>query len=487
MLGYVLIPLVLAGLLPLVSRFSRKFLLDFLPNVALFCLLLYSLASQSGNIDSIVRQLFWFGQPVGLNLCIDGFSRLMLFLIYLVSFAVSIYSVSYADAENLGSKAYYYGLILVIVAGLSGLVMSSDIFSIYVFLEVAAVASYGLTAYSRGAEETEGAFKYLLLSAVASGLILFGIVLLYSFTGALDLGEIFIAARNPNNRAVVMVCMSMFIAGFGLKSALVPFHTWMPDAYTASPATLPALSSGLLIKVSGVYALTRIISVFGLNPAVSLVVVYAGVVSVVIGTLLAIGQTDFRRLLAYSSISQVGYVFLGIGLCTPLGITGGLFHLFNHSLAKSLLFFNAGSLEQSTGTRDLSKFGGLGKRMPITAGTSVVGSLSVAGIPPLNGFWSKLIIIIALVQSGHPCIALIGVLASVVTLWYFLLVQSRAFFGKLNDTWKGVRESGFWMSSASLFMALICIFIGIFFALFVKSWIKPAASAIMQGMNYVRF
>jgi multicomponent Na+:H+ antiporter subunit D len=170
-------------------------------------------------------------------------------------------------------------------------------------------------------------------------------------------------------------------------------------------------------------------------------------------------------MLAYSSISQVGYIILGIGLGTPLGILGALFHLFNHALAKSLLFLNSGSIQMSTGTRNLDEMGGLAKRMPWTAGTSIVGSLSIAGVPPLNGF------------------SVIAVLASVLTLWYYLLIQRRAFFGCLNDRWREVREAPFWMTLSTVILSLICIAVGIFFSLTIKSWIAPARDALTAGVR----
>jgi multicomponent Na+:H+ antiporter subunit D len=242
--------------------------------------------------------------------------------------------------------------------------------------------------------------------------------------------------------------------------------------------------SGLLIKVSGVYALARIFfNVFGLTPALSTVLMYLATLSMVAAAFLALGQKDIKRMLAYSSISQVGYIVLGLALGTPLGIAGGLFHLINHALAKSLLFLNSGSIQRSTGTRNLDEMGGLAKRMPVTAATNLVGSLSIAGVPPLNGFWSKLIIIVALVQAGHPGFAVVAVLASVITLWYYLIIQRKAFFGKLNERWKDVKEAPFWMLASNVILALICIGIGIFFSLTIITWVQPAADALSQGVR----
>ena len=257
-----------------------------------------------------------------------------------------------------------------------------------------------LVAFGRGHDELEASFKYLMLSAVASAFVLLSIAVIFGVTGGVSFGVVAQGLKTLNIRYVVGFCSGLFLAGFGLKAALVPFHSWLPDAHPSAPAPISAMLSGVLIKVSGVYAMTRVfLGVFGLTPALTTVLTVMGIVSIFVGALAALGQNDIKRMLAYSSISQIGYVVLGFGIGTPLGILGGLFHLFNHALFKSLLFLNAGAIEQSTGTRSLDKMGGLAKVMPLTAATSAIGSLSIAGIPPLNGFWSKLLIIIALVLS----------------------------------------------------------------------------------------
>ncbi len=291
------------------------------------------------------------------------------------------------------------------VAGMNGLVLSQDLFSVYIFLEVAAVASYALVAYGLGAEELEASFKYLMLSVVASAAVLTAIAILYGMTGALGFDAVAAGLRLLEANTVIGIAAALFLMGFGLKAALIPFHAWLPDAHPSAPAPISAILSGLLIKVSGVYAIARIFfHVLGMTPALSQILMWLGAVSIVVAAFLALGQSDMKRMLAYSSISQVGYVVLGIGIGTPLGVAGGLFHLLNHALAKGLLFFTSGSVQQATGTRNLDEMGGLAKRMPWTAGTNLIGSLSIAGVPPLGGFWSKLIIIIALIQSrrGGP-------------------------------------------------------------------------------------
>lgn len=205
----------------------------------------------------------------------------------------------------------------------------------------------------------------------------------------------------------------------------------------------------------------------------------------VVGVFLAIGQWDFKRLLAYHSISQIGYVVLGIGLGTPLGIIGGLFHLFNHSVFKSLLFLNSGAVEYATKTRNLQKMGGLFAKMPVTGTTGLAASMSIAGIPPFNGFWSKLIIIIAAVQAGRFGYAFWAVLASILTLASFMKVMKYAFYGSLRKRWVKIKEVPFFMQLSMCILALICTVAGLLVLPILKSsFLVPAAEVLFQGAKY---
>ena len=478
------LPLVVAAFMPLIGKISKKFLPDLLANAVFLALLV--LAATSGRQliagGPVLQSLSWLGEPVAVQIAVDGFSLFMLMAIALITLCVGLYSINYMN--HYGSKANYYALLLMMVTGMNGLVLVTDLFQVYLFLEVAAIASYALVAYGLEHDELEASFKYLMLSVVASAAVLIAIAVLFGVTGSLGFAAVADGLRALDSKLAVAACAALFLMGFGLKAALIPFHAWLPDAHPSAPAPISAILSGLLIKVSGVYALTRIFfNVFGLEAGawLSQILMGLGVVSAVVAAFLAIGQKDLKRMLAYSSISQVGYVVLGIGIGTPLGVLGGLFHLFNHALAKGLLFLNSGSVQQATGTRNLDEMGGLAKRMPVTAATSLVGSLSIAGVPPLGGFWSKLIIIIALVQAGHGILAVAAVLASVVTLWYYLVLQRKAFFGKLDEKWRAVKEAPFWMTAATVILALLVIGTGIFFSLVIKTWIQPASDALAKG------
>jgi multicomponent Na+:H+ antiporter subunit D len=483
---FIALPLFTTALLPLIGKLSRRVVPDLVGNGVLLFLLVYAVVAGRSLIDAgpVVQQLSWLGESVNIRLVLDGFSLFMLVTISLLGLAVGLFSIDYM--EHYGAKGTYYALLLVMIVGMNGLVLTADLFNIYLFLEVGAISSYALVAFGLGRDELEAAFKYLMLSVVASAFILISIAVLFGTTGDLSLGGIARGLKVLDNPALVAICAALFIAGFGLKAALIPFHAWLPDAHPSAPAPISAMLSGLLIKVSGVYALTRVFfNVFGLTPALSMVLLVLGTVSMVGAAFLALGQKDIKRMLAYSSISQVGYIVVGLGTGSPLGIAGALFHLVNHALAKGLLFLNSGAIQNATGTRNLDEMGGLAKRMPLTAATNLVGSLSIAGVPPLNGFWSKLLIIIALVQTGHPVFALIAVLASVLTLWYYLLIQRRAFFGQLNARWAAVKEAPFWMSAALVLLAVLCVGIGIFFSAVIARWVQPAAGVLADGTQFL--
>ncbi|NCO24735.1 MAG: NADH/ubiquinone/plastoquinone (complex I) [Candidatus Infernicultor aquiphilus] len=422
--------------------------------------------------------------PIGIALVLDGLTAFMLITVNLIAFSVSIYSISYM--ERFTSKWKFYTLFLLMVAGMNGVVVSGDIFNLFVFLEIASVASYALVAFGTERHELEAAFKYTVMSSVGSLFLLLGIVFLYSYTSTLNMADMAnILAQKSASNIIIMVIV-LFITGFGLKAALVPFHAWLPDAHPSAPAPISAMLSGVLIKSLGIYTLCRIFyNVIGINPTLSSILMILGTLSMVIGVFLAIGQWDFKRLLAYHSISQIGYVILGIGLGTPLGIIGGLFHLFNHSVFKSLLFLNSGAVEYATGTRDLKKMGGLIAKMPVTGTTSLVASMSIAGIPPFNGFWSKLIIIIAAVQANRLGYAFWAVLASILTLASFTKVMKYAFFGKPRKRWSEVKEVPIFMKLAMVTLAIICVIGGVLLISNINQiFLKPASDVLLEGTKY---
>lgn len=479
---FVVIPLAGAFLISLFGKRIRK-----LPDVlgVLVALILCSLSLLSVRLCNIYGTLTYnvgaWKPPVGIGMVLDGLTVFMLVTVNLVAFCIVVYSVNYM--ERFTAKWKFYTLFFLMVGGMNGVVITGDMFNLFIFLEIAAIASYALVAFGTERHELEAAFKYAIMSTVGSLFILLGIALLYSYTSTLNMADMAnILAQKGIGNVTLMVSV-LFLMGFGLKAALVPFHAWLPDAHPSAPAPISAMLSGVLIKSLGIYALCRIFyNVIGVSPTISSILMFLGALSMVAGVLLAIGQWDFKRLLAYHSISQVGYIVLGIGLGTPLGILGGLFHLFNHSVFKSLLFLNSGAVEYSTGTRDLQNMGGLASRMPVTGTTTLVASMSIAGIPPFNGFWSKLIIIIALVQDGRFVYAFLAVLASILTLASFMKVMKYAFFGKLRENLSRIKEVPFFMKLSMATLAFFCLVCGILLLPGVNEvFLQGAKDVLLEG------
>jgi multicomponent Na+:H+ antiporter subunit D len=294
---------------------------------------------------------------------------------------------------------------------------------------------------------------------------------------------------------VVAFVIALFIMGFGLKASSVPFHAWLPDAHPSAPAPISAMLSGVLIKALGVYAIMRIMfNVIGQHILVSHIMMFLGALSMVVAGLLAVGQSDFKRMLAYSSISQIGYVMIGLGLAldprastavAALGLVGGLFHLVNHAIFKSLLFLCSGAVEYRTGTRDLGKLGGLIKKMPVTGATCAIGSLSIAGLPPFNGFVSKLLIFIALFRGGYMIYGSIAVAVGFITLYYFLKLQREALFGTIPEALARVKEAPFAMTLPLVILAILCLVMGAGYPLVDSHLLQAAKDALLDKMGYI--
>ena len=443
------------------------------------------------------------GLPFTLNLSATGLSLVLLLCIGIVLFVTLLVSRdTVADAR----RFRFVNLLLVALTGMNGTVLATDLFSLYVFLEIVSVSSFILIAFDRDLKGLEGAFKYLLLSAVATVLMISSIAVLLAVAGDVSFVTVAEALRGATlegaaSRTVARLAVGAFLCGLFIKGGLVPFHGWLLGAYSAAPASVSVLLAGVATKVSGIYALLRLSGlvftpsqtapVFSPSGPVGQVLLLVGAASIIVGALAAIGQTDMKRMLAYSSISQVGYIILGLGCAVAawgqyeatqselakhaaeLAFAGAVFHLFNHAIFKSLLFVNSAALEQRLGTTDMTRMGGLSPRMPSTGVTCLLASLSTAGIPPLAGFWSKLLIIIALWQSGHTTYAGVAVLFSVVTLAYLLVIQRRVFFGKTPEELASVREASLGLVLPAIVLAAVTVGVGLCFPFLYDTFLVP--------------
>ena len=483
---FVVIPLGASFLISLFGKFIRRF-----ADIAAFVTSL-SLLACSGRImiflqntpgKLLIYKIGGWSPPFGICLVIDGLSMFMLFIINLIGFFVTVYSIAYM--EKYTDKSKFFTLFSLMICGMNGAVITGDIFNLFVFLEIASIASYALVAFGTGHEELEASFKYAIMGSVASCFIFMGIAFLYGFTSTLNMADMAKVLSYKQGNFFVPFIGVLFLMGFGLKSALMPFHAWLPDAHSSAPAPVSAMLSGVLIKALGVYSLLRIFfNILGSTQVFLSALMFLSVISIIIGGILSLSQWNLKRLMAYSSISQIGYILLGVGLGTPLGIFGALFHLLNHSVMKSLLFLTAGSIDYAGGGKDLREMSGISRQMPFTAKANMIASMSVSGIPPFSGFFSKLIIIIACIQKGHIGYGVCAVIGSVLTLSAFMKIQKFTFFGEVKDNLKNIKEVPWLMKFSMGFLALFCIIGGLMLLPGMRFFISDAVQVIAKGTSY---
>jgi len=415
----------------------------------------------------------------GNELRVDGLSALLVAVIGGVGLLTSVYAVFYVRRPELltrvGTDAErrlpaFYGLLLLFLGTMVWGCVTNNIIMLYVAVEATTLTSGLLVAFYWDRRALEAGYKYLMLLTIGITFALFGCVAVYAAAAAtgqlggreaLLISEVAKVARLvPSGTALLAV--AFLIAGFGTKAGIAPFHPWLPDAHAEAPTPVSALLSGVMIKMA-LYALARTVSVFYPGwSKIAVFVVALGVFSMLVGILMALAQDDLKRLLAYSSVSQIGYVLVGIGLGTYLGCYGGAFHLLNHALEKALLFLCVGAVIYATGGRRIAELGGLAARMPITGGCFVVGALGIAGFPLTGGFMSKLTIFLALGRAQMWWAVVLGLLATFMTAAVMLRAAYRVFWGSGGAVAAGVQEvpPGLWVPM--LVLAGACVVLGVF-------------------------
>ncbi|MBQ4315765.1 MAG: hypothetical protein IJC42_00555 [Oscillospiraceae bacterium] len=432
------------------------------------------------------------GYAIGIGYEIDALNMFFALLVVTTILLAAIYSMKYmARDHHLG---HYYTLFLMLSGSVLGLVLTGDIFNMFVMIEIMTFASVALTAFRNNKNGAlEAGFKYLIVGSIGSSMTLAGIALLYAQCHTLNMAQISAALANGLTPTTVLAFALMF-AGFGVKSYLVPFHAPAADAYMTAPTSISMVFSGMVNK-AGVYGMIRLVYIIFRAmdlPALQLMLATFGTITMFVGVTMALAQHDFKRLLAFHSISQIGYVITAIGLATVLGLEAGLFHAMNHTLFKGLLFLTAGAVLYATGTTDLDKLGGLAKKMPKTAICFLIGAFSISGLPPFNGFASKWMIYQATYQKAaetgnfaYAFVTIVALVVSVMTLASFIKVTQAVFFGQLPKHLEDTKEVPLSMRVPMWIMSALCILSGVFYGFVEKFLLAPAAKAVLSVTNYI--
>lgn len=384
-------------------------------------------------------------------------------------------------ARELGGFACLYQLLL---AALIGSALTADLFDLFVWFEVAALASYGLTGFFLSRPfAVEAALKIMVLTTMASFGVFVAAALIYSGHGALSFGQIHASLASKVTTAD-LVALALLIWGFGTKAGLIPFHGWLPDAHTAAPGPVSALFSGLMVNL-GVFAIARLaLQIYGTagKPVLGLLTVL-GCAAAVIGAWLALGQDDLKRVLAYDTVSQMGVLIVGFATHAAPAVAGAAYHLINHAMFKTLLFLCAGAIVHATGIESLSEMGGLARRRPIVAFAFLIGVLAIAGVPPLNGYASLGLIHDELLKSDLPAyIALL--VAQVVTIAAMTRAAYLAFFRRRERPYDELERMHPGMLIAFISLTVLCVGFGVVPNLVIDHAAAPSAASLLSGSGY---
>ncbi len=503
----VIVPLVAAFISPLTGRFApavRSLLVG--GALALTSALALLLAS---DVFANGTRIYVFGAqsaslavpadsggiPIRIIFAVDPMSALMLVISAVSALAVVLYSLAAEERHSgLGS---FYTLFLLMVTGILGMVSTGDIFNFFVFLEILSIASAGLVAFRvDGGVAVEAAIKYFVLSTLGALAVLIAIGIYYGEYNALNMALI---AQRMQFTLLDQLALVLIVAALAMKCGAVPMHFWTPDAYSMAPSSITALL--VVASQASLYGLFRVAFTlygFTLNAAcVGWLIIILGVLSMVIGVTMAIPQKNVKRLMAYHAISQTGYMLLGVGVGLAvlgnqplldsfgyMAMEGGIFHIINHAMYKGLLFLTAGAIFYRIGTYDLNRMGGLGHSMKWTMVFFIIGALAIAGIPPFNGFASKLMIYES-VFAFNPVLSVIAMVVSILTLASFVKVFHSIFMGPVLPEFRNVREVPAPMLAGMGILAAIVIAFGLFPTPVVDTLIEPAARAIADQGTYV--
>ena len=429
----VLLPLTASLLCMLFSRISKNLgswivMASIAGAFANACIVLNKVISSGGKIWH-----YWMGgwaPPVGIEFALDPLNSILAVVVTFISMMVALYSRPFVKDEDWLHVGGYYTLFGLLTVGLSGMIITGDVFNLYVYLEIMSLSGYGLIALG-GRKSMLAAFRYLLIGTIGASLYLLGVGYLYSMTGTLNMADLAARVVPHLNSPLFAIAVACFIIGFGIKMALFPLHGWQPDAYTFAHPGAAAFIAGCMSKAPA-YALIRFVYyIFKVdNPVMHSalnVLGILGVAGILIGSIMAMAQYDFRRMLAYSSVAQIGYIAIGLAMGNMYGFIGAVLHAINHAFMKSSLFLVIGGIEYRFGEVNLYRLGGMNKKMTISTITVLLASLSMIGLPPTCGFFSKWYLMLGAYTGAQYFYIAVLVISSLLNAIYFFRIIEQMF------------------------------------------------------------
>jgi NADH:ubiquinone oxidoreductase subunit 5 (subunit L)/multisubunit Na+/H+ antiporter MnhA subunit len=466
-------PIVGSLVLPLIGRAStrfRHFMAFTLVGVSLVCSLALVPSVMAGQTTTLRCSL-----PLGVDfvLVADGLAVFMAIVSSLISAIIVLYSFSYISHYK--HQDEYYFMVVLFLGAMMGLVYSGNLILMYIFWEITALASWRLIGFFREDYQVRRANKAFLVTVFGALAMLVGFISIYVQTGSLDMTSLRTVMKGTPLPGFA-VCM--ILLGILSKSATLPFHTWLPDAGVAPSPVTALLHAAVLVKI-GVYVFARLFVVtFDIGPFWQTAVLVTAAASALVSAGAALIETDLKRIVAYSTVSQIAFIFLGLASGTQIGIAGGLLYILMHGLAKGGLFLCAGIVEQNTHTKDITKLGGLIRTMPITAVSFLLCAFSVMGVPPFGGFFSKYMVISGAIQGGSPWIAMVFLIGAFMTILYLFRVFNMVFLGE--ERMPGIREKSPVMVACVAALAVLSLVGGLL--IYVPSGFTTTTVRQMLGM-----
>lgn len=467
----VIAPFIVAFILPTISRRLRlveslTLVLSILLVVGAGLLTHYVKAQDTATFYSMGG---WTA-PWGIELKIDSLSAFFVLVVAGVSLPVSMFSVANLSGEvgNSYRTTRFYVLYLILIGALAGIAFTNDMFNVFVLIEVATLSSCGLVSARNEPVAAHASFTYLILSTLGSTLVLGGIGLIYILTGHLNMRHVSaeLAQVWQSSPHVVWMAISFFLVGFGVKTAIFPLHIWLPDAHSTAPSPASAILSGLAVKGFLLCLLKVLYNVFGhsiiFEFGIDRLLVLAGSIAIVAGSIFAIAQDELKRRLAYSTVAQMGYLFLGLGLMNTQGLKGALFYLASHAIIKSALFLTSGVIISTTGKKNVRDLAGVGRKMPLTMAVFTISSLGLIGIPLFSGFIGKWHLLLGGLETGNFISVLTIIAGSVLCAAYLLPVIRFAYFGSAPEESKGWKDPGLPQKTSLVLLAALILFLGVF-------------------------
>jgi proton-translocating NADH-quinone oxidoreductase chain N len=432
--------------------------------------------------DNILVFSLGGGPPLGASFEIDMMGMFMAFSATILGFFATVYSYKYMEHDTRLTE--YYTLLSALVVGMVGVAFAGDFFTMFIFWEMMGIASYALVSFRKDLwGPIEAGFKYMVMGSVGSTVLFFGIALVYGITGTLNFAQVSSVIHGQPMNLWYYLVFALFVIGFGVKTAIVPVHTWLPDAHPEAPSPISAMLSGILIE-TGLYAIARVLFLLFEPSVFKVTIALFAALTMTLGNMMALRQDDVKRMLAYSSIAQMGYMLVGVSTGLTYGLMGTLLHVLNHSLMKGLAFLSVGSIVHETGTRDIKKLQGVGKAMPFTTLAVVVSFLGLGGVPGTNGFVSKFILFNAALGADMLLLAVLGVLNSALSMAYYLRVIMVLLSGEVEEGMTA-KEAPLLMVGVTLVMAILIVVLGLYPSPVVVIASKGAESLVDNLSMYI--